>query len=190
MAQIDDADWGRIVVGEPVDSRARGGVSRVPKFFTWMDSPLGDLLLLGDGEVLSGLYMREGRRAIEVPGGCAEDRSRFAAVCAQLEEYFAGERQAFDLGLGLEGSAFQQRVWEELSKVGYGETVTYGELAARVGRPGAARAVGLANARNPVSVVVPCHRVIGANGKLTGYGGGMESKRWLLELEAGVLALR
>jgi methylated-DNA-[protein]-cysteine S-methyltransferase len=107
----------------------------------------------------------------------------------QLGEYFAGERTDFDLRLAASGNAFERRVWRALEEIPYGETVSYGEVARRIGRPDGARAVGLANGRNPISIVVPCHRVIGANGSLTGYGGGIERKRFLLDLEAGVGAL-
>jgi methylated-DNA-[protein]-cysteine S-methyltransferase len=107
----------------------------------------------------------------------------------QLEAYFAGELREFDLPLAPEGSEFQLRVWEQLRAIPYGETISYGELARRVGDPAAARAVGLANGRNPLPVIVPCHRVIGADGALTGFGGGLERKRRLLELEAGVASL-
>ena len=116
------------------------------------------------------------------------DPERCAAVAAQLREYFAGTRRDFDLALAPRGSEFQRRVWEELSRVPYGATISYAELAARVGRPGAARAVGRANGTNPIPVVIPCHRVIGADGSLTGYGGGMPLKRALLTLEGVLLA--
>lgn len=108
----------------------------------------------------------------------------------QLSEYFAGERTGFDVELSMRGTAFQRRVWCALQEIPYAETISYGELARRLGVPSAARAVGLANGCNPVSVIVPCHRVIGADGTLTGYGGGIERKRLLLELEADTLAPR
>jgi methylated-DNA-[protein]-cysteine S-methyltransferase len=110
-------------------------------------------------------------------------------VRTQLREYFEGRRRSFDVPLEPTGSSFELAVWTALREIPYGETVSYGELAARIGRPEAARAVGVANARNPIAVIVPCHRVIGADGSLTGYGGGLERKRLLLDLEAGVLAL-
>jgi methylated-DNA-[protein]-cysteine S-methyltransferase len=113
----------------------------------------------------------------------------FADTRRQLAEYFAGERRAFDLPLSLDGNEFELRVWSALRDIDYGETASYGEIAARIGAPTAARAVGLANGRNPIAVIVPCHRVIGADGSLTGYGGGLERKRLLLDLEAGVLPL-
>lgn len=109
--------------------------------------------------------------------------SRAAAVETQLGEYFAGKRQTFDLDLNLRGTEFQLAVWNELLRIPYGDTITYAELARRIGRPSAIRAVGAANGANPIPVIVPCHRVIGSNGTLTGYGGGIERKQWLLALE-------
>ncbi len=151
-----------------------------------MESPIGPLTLSGSGDVLSGLYMESHAPAAPpVPAGAVRDDTAFAAARAQLAEYFAGERTGFDLPLRLTGTPFQVDVWEALRAIPYGETVSYGELARRIGRPAAVRAVGLANGRNPVSIVVPCHRVIGANGSLTGYGGGLDRKRHLLALEAG-----
>jgi methylated-DNA-[protein]-cysteine S-methyltransferase len=157
--------------------------------YTTFDSPIGALLAVGDGRALHGLYMQEGRTAIAVHPDWREAGEPFAAVRAQLADYFAGARTAFDLPLELDGSPFQRRVWRALQEIPYGETTSYGELARRIGIPSAARAVGVANCHNPVAVIVPCHRVIGADGSLTGYGGGLERKRTLLELEAGVLAL-
>ena len=157
--------------------------------FTQTDSPVGELLLVGDGEALTGLHFVGGRRAVEPAPGWDEDAGAFAAVVEQLGEYFAGERTRFDLPLAPRGTDFQLSVWRELLEIPYGQTVSYGQLALKVGSPGAARAVGLANGSNPIALVVPCHRVIGANGTLTGYGGGMERKRWLLDLESGVLSL-
>jgi methylated-DNA-[protein]-cysteine S-methyltransferase len=148
-----------------------------------IDSPLGPLTLLGEGAMLTGLYMEN-----ESPGADAASDVRteiLARAAGQLKEYFAGERHAFDLPLKPIGTPFQQRVWHALAGIAYGETLSYGELARRIGQPGAARAVGLANGRNPISIVIPCHRVIGADGSLTGYGGGLERKRWLLAHEQG-----
>jgi methylated-DNA-[protein]-cysteine S-methyltransferase len=153
--------------------------------YTTLDSPIGELLLLGDGRALRGLYMQHGRRPIAVAPTWQRSAEPFADVAAQLREYFAGERTSFDAPLALDGSAFERRVWQELQEIPYGQTISYGELARRIGQPSAARAVGLANGRNPIGVIVPCHRVIGANGSLTGYGGGLERKRLLLELESG-----
>jgi methylated-DNA-[protein]-cysteine S-methyltransferase len=150
---------------------------------TTVPSPVGDLLLVGDGRALHGLHMTEAPRPVAVRPEWRRDDGAFDAVRRALDEYFRGERTEFDLSLELVGTAFQRRVWEALRAIPYGRTVSYGELARRIGRPAAVRAVGLANGRNPVSVIVPCHRVIGADGSLTGYGGGVERKRFLLELE-------
>jgi methylated-DNA-[protein]-cysteine S-methyltransferase len=152
-------------------------------------SPIGELLLAGEGEKLRILHMQGGRSRLPPGAGWTWSDSAFAEVRAQLEEYFAGRRRRFDLALEPTGTPFELAVWRALVEIPYGETVSYGELAARIGRPGAPRAVGVANARNPIAVIVPCHRVIGADGSLTGYGGGLERKRLLLDLEAGVQAL-
>ena len=157
--------------------------------YTTFDTPLGQLLLVGDGQALHGLYMQEGRTAIAVRGEWTRDDDAFAAAREQLDEYLAGRRTEFDVSLEMEGSPFQRSVWRALLDIPYGETISYGELARRVGPPATPRNVGATNGRNPISVIVPCHRVIGADGSLTGYGGGLERKRLLLELEAGVLAL-
>ena len=155
--------------------------------FTEYDSPVGPLLLSGDARALTGLaFMGERTR---IPPGWARDDARFAMERRQLDEYFAGERSEFDFPMRLEGGAFECDVWEALAAIPYGTTATYGEIAERIGRPGRARAVGAANGRNPIAIVVPCHRVIGADGTLVGYGGGLERKRRLLDLEAGVSAL-
>ena len=151
-----------------------------------LDSPLGELLLHGDGSALRGLHMQEGRKPVTVGPDWRRAPEAFAGAAAQLAEYFAGEREAFDLPLEPAGTPFQLRVWEELLAIGYGETISYAELARRIGRPAAVRAVGAANGSNPLSVVIPCHRVVGASGALTGYGGGVERKRLLLDLEAGL----
>lgn len=152
--------------------------------FTHMESPIGRLLLTSDGTCLTGLYMEPSRKAQSI-SGWVEDASvePLAATLRQLQEYFAGARRVFDLPLSLQGTVFQQRVWHTLTEIPYGETWSYGQLARRIGNPGASRAVGLANGRNPISILVPCHRVIGADGSLTGYGGGMERKQWLLAHE-------
>jgi methylated-DNA-[protein]-cysteine S-methyltransferase len=157
--------------------------------YTTMDSPIGELLLLGDGESLHGLYMQAGRHPVPINPRWERDDEAFADVRRQLEEYFAGERSTFDIKMHMEGTAFQRTVWHALTEIPYGETISYGELAKRIGRPDRARAVGTANGQNPIAVIVPCHRVIGANGKLVGYGGGLDNKRRLLELEQGLLTL-
>jgi methylated-DNA-[protein]-cysteine S-methyltransferase len=156
--------------------------------YTRVESPIGELLLVGDGHALHGLHMQEGRTAVTVDPEWRLADELFADVRAQLSEYFAGERRDFDVSLALEGTPFQRRVWSALREIPYGETTTYGELAHRLNKPAASRAVGLANGRNPIAVIVPCHRVIGSDGGLTGYGGGLERKRVLLELEAARVA--
>ncbi len=153
--------------------------------YTTVDSPIGELLLLGDEHAVRGLYMQDGRRPTRIAPSWEPSPAPFTDVQRQLSEYFDGRRRAFDLPLVMDGSPFERKVWQALQDIPYGETVSYGEIARRVGRPSAARAVGLANGRNPIAVIVPCHRVIGADGTLTGYGGGLERKRVLLELESG-----
>ena len=152
---------------------------------TTVESPIGELTLASDGEALTGVYMTDQRHRPELPAG-GDDDDVLAAAREQLAEYFAGARHAFDLPLRPAGTPFQRAVWEALREIPYGETAGYGELARRLGRPGAARAVGLANGRNPWSIVVPCHRLLGDRGALTGYGGGLPRKRFLLELVARV----
>jgi methylated-DNA-[protein]-cysteine S-methyltransferase len=147
---------------------------------------VGELLLTAEGGRLTGLYLpadRYARHAAAEPGAARRDDRAFAAARQQLAEYFASERTSFDLPVAPVGTPFQQRVWSELQRIGHGMTTTYAELARRIDRPTAIRAVGAANGANPVSIVIPCHRVIGSNGTLTGYGGGLEAKRFLLDLE-------
>jgi methylated-DNA-[protein]-cysteine S-methyltransferase len=148
-----------------------------------IDSPVGPLTIAGDGRVVSHLRMEDQTHPPSGRDTWVEDDTAFPEAVEQLREYFAGERTSFDLELAPVGTEFQRRVWKALEEIPYGETRSYGELAAAVGSPGAARAVGLANGRNPIGIIVPCHRVIGANGSLTGYGGGLERKHVLLELE-------
>jgi methylated-DNA-[protein]-cysteine S-methyltransferase len=157
--------------------------------YTTVKSPIGELLLVGDGDALHGLHMQEGRRPKSIADSWRRAEEPFADVRWQLDEYFAGERVEFDLTLASEGSEFERRVWRALEEIPYGETISYGELAHRIRHPDGARAVGMANGRNPISIVVPCHRVIGADGSLTGYGGGIDRKRFLLELERGTWRL-
>ena len=146
---------------------------------TYYPSPLGNLLLTADGASLTALKFDAEDEAIG-----PEDARRFRTITGQLDEYFAGDRKEFEIDIRLDGSAFQVRVWNALRTIPYGTTTSYGEIARRVGQPSGPRAVGLANGRNPVAIIVPCHRVIGANGSLTGYGGGLDRKRFLLDLEA------
>jgi methylated-DNA-[protein]-cysteine S-methyltransferase len=157
------------------------------KLYTTVDSPIGELLLVGDGHALHGLYMQGGRRKRIDPDWKRADEP-FAAVAGQLAEYFAGERREFDVPLVLDGPPFQRQAWHALREIPYGETVSYGEQARRIGQPDAARAIGAANGQNPIAVIVPCHRVIGADGSLTGFGGGLERKRLLLDLEADAVS--
>ena len=147
-----------------------------------IDSPIGLLTLAGRGSVLTNLRMVE-QTYEPSHAGWAHDPAEFGDAVEQLNAYFAGELTDFDIEFDLRGTEFQQRVWKALLTIPYGETRSYGEIAAQVGAPGSARAVGLANGHNPIAIVVPCHRVIGANGSLTGYGGGLDRKRTLLELE-------
>jgi methylated-DNA-[protein]-cysteine S-methyltransferase len=153
---------------------------------TVVESPVGPLTLVAVGGVLAGLLMTDQRHAPGRQTFGAPDPGPFAAAARQLEQYFAGDRTEFDLELALAGTPFRQRVWKELQAIGYGETISYGQLAERIGQPTALRAVGLANGRNPVGIIVPCHRVIGSDGSLTGYGGGLERKQFLLALEQRV----
>ena len=156
--------------------------------YTTVDSPIGELMLTGDEHGLSGLYMQRQLYGPERDPAWRRDPAPFADAAAQLEEYFAGERTEFDLPLAARGTPFQQRVWSLLREIPFGETTTYGALAQALGNPRTVRAVGLANGRNPISVIVPCHRVIGADGSLVGFGGGIERKRALLAHEAEVRA--
>lgn len=149
----------------------------------WMESPIGRLVLLCEGDALCGLQFSDGLPPER--SGTAPEPIRKA-----IEAYFAGELGAVEaIPLLMKGTAFQARVWTALREIPPGTTIPYGELARRIGQPGASRAVGLANGANPIAIVVPCHRVIGANGKLTGYGGGLDRKRWLLDHERGAAGL-
>ncbi|MGW2640453.1 methylated-DNA--[protein]-cysteine S-methyltransferase [Streptomyces sp. NPDC001348] len=156
------------------------------KQHTVIDSPYGPLTLVaGEDGVLCGLYMTDQRhRPPEETFGDRDD-TPFAEARDQLAAYFAGELKEFTLELRLEGTPFQRSVWDQLRRIPYGETRSYGELAAALGKPAASRAVGLANGRNPVGIIVPCHRVIGSGGALTGYGGGLDRKQRLLDFERG-----
>jgi methylated-DNA-[protein]-cysteine S-methyltransferase len=159
------------------------------KVFCYVESPIGRLMLTTDGTALTGLYMNLYRNKPSKLPGLGDDWIQNAtidplpAAARQLKEYFAGKRREFDLPLRMEGTEFQQRVWRELTKIPFGETRSYGQLAKRLNNPNGSRAVGLANGRNPIAVIVPCHRVIGADGSLTGFGGGLDRKEWLLTHE-------
>jgi methylated-DNA-[protein]-cysteine S-methyltransferase len=158
---------------------------------TVAESPVGPLTLVAADGVLTGLYMDK-QRHLPSPeifgGGRADTDGLLAETARQLRDYFAGRRTEFGVPLGLTGTPFQQRVWAALLEIPYGETISYGELAQQIGQPTAARAVGLANGRNPIGIIVPCHRVVGADGSLTGYGGGLERKQYLLAFERDVKA--
>jgi methylated-DNA-[protein]-cysteine S-methyltransferase len=159
-------------------------------YYTVIESPIEPLLLTSDGRALTGLWMGVLPQRPGVSEGWtrSDDAAPFAETSRQLALYFEGSLTEFDLPLAARGTPFQQRVWDELKIIPYGTTISYGELARRMGQPSASRAVGMANGRNPIGIIVPCHRVIGANGKLTGYGGGLPRKEALLALEASVTA--
>jgi methylated-DNA-[protein]-cysteine S-methyltransferase len=159
------------------------------KVFCYVESPIGRLMLTTDGTALTGLYMNLYRNKPSKLPGLGDDWIQNATIdplpeaARQLKEYFAGKRREFDLPLRMQGTEFQQRVWQELTKIPFGETRSYGQLAKRLNNPNGSRAVGLANGRNPIAIIVPCHRVIGADGSLTGFGGGIDRKEWLLSHE-------
>jgi len=154
-------------------------------YYTRYDSPVDTLLLVADDKALAGIHFSGGRRAPVIDAGWKEQPGRplLRKAIRQLDEYFAGRRKTFDLPLAPEGTPFQLAVWRALRDIPYGETQSYGDIARRIGKPKAVRAVGAANGANPISIVVPCHRVIGADGSLTGYGGGLPRKQKLLALE-------
>ena len=155
------------------------------KQHTMTDSPYGLLTLVAEDGVLCGLYMTDQRHRPQQETFGTRDDTLFAEAEEQLKAYFAGELREFTVELRLTGTPFQRTVWDRLRHIPYGETRTYGQLADALGAPTASRAVGLANGRNPIGIIVPCHRVIGANGSLTGYGGGLERKQRLLDFERG-----
>ena len=149
-----------------------------------VDSAIGELLLVGDGRALLGVEFDLGAgHAARIRPDWVADPAPLADAAEQLHAYLAGQRTVFDLPVAVGGSDFRRRVWELLAEIPYGQTTSYGRIAAALGRPSASRAVGLANGRNPLPIVLPCHRVVGASGALTGYGGGLDRKRWLLDLE-------
>ena len=153
-------------------------------YYCYLDSPIGELLLAGDDDALTMIGFPEGAMRRNPEDDWIHDEKPFAAAIRQLNEYFAGERHEFDLPLRLNGTEFQLLVLEELQRIPYGETTSYGAVAKSIGRPKAVRAVGAANGRNPIPIIVPCHRVIGSGGDLTGFGGGLDTKKALLRLEA------
>ena len=176
-----------ITSGATAGSTAAGSTTAAPRrTHVIVASPIGPLTIVAQGGAIAALYMdaqrhAPGPAAFGLPGDAGDEP--FAAAARQLDAYFAGQLTEFDLPLALAGTDFQRMVWAGLREVPYGQTVSYGELAHRIGRPAASRAVGLANGKNPVAIVVPCHRVIGSDGSMTGYGGGLDRKRFLLALE-------
>ena len=153
------------------------------KHWCRMQSPIGDLILVGDDDVILEIGFTTGKRPSQPPGNAKEDAAPFVNAIRQLEEYFSGTRKVFDLKLAPRGTAFQKSVWESLLAIPFGKAVSYSDIANAIGNPNAVRAVGLANGRNPIPIVIPCHRVIGKDGSLTGYGGGLPIKERLLALE-------
>jgi len=152
-------------------------------YYCYLDTPIGELLIAGDDEGLATIGFPEGSMRREPDPEWIFNELELTEPCRQLREYFAGERKDFELKLNPSGTEFQVRVLDELVRIPYGTTVSYGDIARRIGRPKAVRAVGAANGRNPLPIVIPCHRVIGANGDLTGFGGGLPTKEALLRLE-------
>jgi methylated-DNA-[protein]-cysteine S-methyltransferase len=158
-------------------------------YYSWFESPVGNLLLAGSSTGLKLVSFAAGKRARSLHPEWQADSSAFVEVVEQLRSYFAGERTNFDVPLLLEGTDFQKRVWTALQTIPYGETISYKQLAETIGRPRAVRAVGAANGANPIPIIIPCHRVIGNDGSLTGFGGGLPLKKQLLELESRQLKL-
>jgi methylated-DNA-[protein]-cysteine S-methyltransferase len=160
-----------------------------PIFYTHVESPVGRLLLAGNPDGLRSVSFAVSKRAETPQENWIADKAAFPEVIRQLRAYFAAELKEFDLPLAMDGTQFQLRVWRALQEIPYGGTTSYGQLAAKIGNPKAMRAVGLANGRNPIPIIVPCHRVLGSDGSLTGFGGGLENKQKLLALEQGQLRL-
>ncbi len=150
-------------------------------YYATIPSPVGELLLTASADGLTGVYLPG--EGLEPESGWEREPARFEECRRQLDEYFAGTRTTFSVALAAPGTAFQHEVWDKLLEIEFGTTISYTELAHRVGRPNSQRAVGGANGRNPICIIVPCHRVVGANGSLTGYSAGVDSKRWLLDFE-------
>lgn len=152
-------------------------------FYTYVATPIGELLLAGTHEALHFVGFPAGKSCLRHQDCWLHDEKPFAEAKRQLAAYFAGELTAFELSLAPQGTAFQQQVWRALQRIPYGHTCSYGDIARQVGSPAASRAVGAANGRNPLPIIIPCHRVIGSTGKLTGFGGGLSAKAQLLRLE-------
>jgi methylated-DNA-[protein]-cysteine S-methyltransferase len=158
-------------------------------YYTTFESPVGPLLLAGDSNALQRVSFESSKHSALTQAELKQDRAAFTEVIRQLQAYFRGELKVFDVPLAMEGTDFQLRVWNALRGIPYGETVSYAQLAERIGNPKAVRAVGLANGSNPIPIIVPCHRVIGSDGSLTGFGGGLPIKKILIELESRQLNL-
>jgi methylated-DNA-[protein]-cysteine S-methyltransferase len=152
-------------------------------YYNIIESPVGPILLAGNEEGLKHLIFLKGKKKADIPEGWIENKDFFKEAARQLKAYFSGELKSFDLELAPEGTDFQKSVWKALCEIPYGKTLTYKEIAVSLGKSRAYRAVGLANNRNPIAIIVPCHRVIGSNGKLTGYASGLDIKEFLLKLE-------
>lgn len=167
-------------------SHAPAGEPQLPVLYTWMDSPVAPLLLVSDGDALTGLHMAGARGTPTVQSHWRQDAAHFFTASCQLTEYLNGERTEFDLPLAPEGTPFQRKVWDALLTIAFGQTLSYGTLARQVGSDQGARAIGGAVGRNPISIVIPCHRVVGSDGALTGYGGGLDRKTWLLRHEGAL----
>ena len=167
---------------EASERAAKGTMSRI--YYTTMESPVGTLRLVAEELGLRTVWFVRGRKDEKPDAEWKEDGAFFVEVIRQLNAYFAGELKEFEIPLLMLGTDFQKRVWKALLTIPYGETMSYGELAKKIGEPKAVRAVGAANGRNPIPIIVPCHRVIGSDGSLTGFGGGLENKKKLLELES------
>jgi len=157
-------------------------------YYTTFDSPVGPLLLAGDSNALRRVNFESSKHSAVPQPEWKQNRTAFAEVIRQLQAYFRGELRVFDVPLAMEGTEFQLRVWNALRAIPYGETISYAQLAERIGNPKAVRAVGLANGSNPIPIIVPCHRVIGSDGSLTGFGGGLSTKKILLNLESKQLS--
>ena len=157
-------------------------------FYTHLETPIGPFLLAGTGEALAMTSFSTGRQHREPDAGWVEDPERLVFAIRQIEEYFQGRRKEFDLPLEIRGTVFQKDVWNALRTIPFGETRSYGEIARALSKPGASRAVGAANAANVLPIIIPCHRVIGADHGLTGFGGGLDTKRWLLDFEGALPA--
>ncbi|MCP3890681.1 MAG: methylated-DNA--[protein]-cysteine S-methyltransferase [Desulfobulbaceae bacterium] len=153
------------------------------KQYCYYPSPIGELLLTGSSGILQEIYFPCEAENITISTSMTENKTSFSPVRKQLSEYFAGERKTFSIPFSPAGTPFQGRVWMELQKIPYGHTASYGEIAERIGNPKACRAIGMANGKNPIPIIIPCHRIIGKDGSMTGFGGGLKIKKFLLDLE-------